>query len=73
MKTEGININNLQKHCDSCLFRIKLREEAEVIHLKLQITRILVHTLMRIIIQMIPMRLLELDFTIVRQVIKPCM
>ena len=52
---------------------LKLREEAEVIHLKLQITRILVHTLMRIIIQMILMRLLELDFTIVRQGIKPCM
>lgn len=32
-----------------------------------------VHTLMRIIIQMILMRLLELDFAIVRQGIKPCM
>ena len=53
--------------------RLKLREEAEVIHLKLQITRIRVHTLMRIIIQMILMRLLELDFAIVRQGIKPCM
>lgn len=29
MKTESININNLQRYCDSCLFRIKLGKNAQ--------------------------------------------